>query len=193
MNQQEIHSIVTTQRRFFFSGKTQSVDTRIAALKNLQCAIQKYEPEINAALRRDLGKSPFESYMCEVGLTLSEISYMLRHIRSFAKEKAVRTPLAQFASRSFQKPSPYGVTLIMSPWNYPFLLTIDPLVDAIAAGNTAVVKPSAYSPATSGIIQKLLSECFDKSYVSVVTGGRAENTCLLNEQNLRSASPHRNL
>ena len=87
MNQQEIHSIVTTQRRFFFSGKTQSVDTRIAALKNLQCAIQKYEPEINAALRRDLGKSPFESYMCEVGLTLSEISYMLRHIRSFAKEK----------------------------------------------------------------------------------------------------------
>ena len=181
MNQQEIHSIVTTQRRFFFSGKTQSVDTRIAALKNLQCAIQKYEPEINAALRRDLGKSPFESYMCEVGLTLSEISYMLRHIRSFAKEKTVRTPLAQFASRSFRKPSPYGVTLIMSPWNYPFLLTIDPLVDAIAAGNTAVVKPSAYSPATSGIIQKLLSECFDKSYVSVVTGGRAENTCLLNE------------
>ncbi len=82
MNQQEIHSIVTTQRRFFFSGKTQSVDTRIAALKNLQCAIQKYEPEINAALRRDLGKSPFESYMCEVGLTLSEISYMLRHISS---------------------------------------------------------------------------------------------------------------
>lgn len=97
------------------------------------------------------------------------------------KRKAVRTPLAQFASRSFRKPSPYGVTLIMSPWNYPFLLTIDPLVDAIAAGNTAVIKPSAYSPATSGIIQKLLSECFDKSYVSVVTGGRAENTCLLNE------------
>lgn len=181
MNQQEIHSIVTTQRRFFFNGKTQSIDARIAALKRLKHAIQKYESEINAALRSDLGKSPFESYMCEVGLTLSEISYMLRHIRSFAKEKTVRTPLAQFASRSFQKPSPYGVTLIMSPWNYPFLLTIDPLVDAIAAGNTAVVKPSAYSPATSEIIKTLLNECFDESYVAVVTGGRAENTCLLNE------------
>ncbi len=181
MNQQEIHSIVTAQRRFFLSGKTQSVNTRIAMLKKLQHAIQQYEPEINAALRQDLGKSAFESYMCEVGLTSSEIRYMIRHTRSFAKEKNVHTPLAQFASRSFQKPSPYGVTLIMSPWNYPFLLTIDPLIDAIAAGNTAIVKPSAYSPAVSAVIQKLITECFESAYVSVVTGGRAENTCLLNE------------
>ncbi len=106
---------------------------------------------------------------------------MLKHISSYAKEKSVRTPLAQFHSRSYKKPSPYGVTLIMSPWNYPFLLTIDPLVDAIAAGNTAVVKPSAYSPCTSEIIQEIIRECFDKKYVAAVTGGRAENTCLLNE------------
>ena len=119
--------------------------------------------------------------MCETGLVLSELSYMLKHISSYAKEKSVRTPLAQFHSRSYKKPSPYGVTLIMSPWNYPFLLTIDPLVDAIAAGNTAVVKPSAYSPCTSEIIQEIIRECFDKKYVAAVTGGRAENTCLLNE------------
>ena len=96
-------------------------------------------------------------------------------------KKSVRTPLAQFHSRSFKKPSPYGVTLIMSPWNYPFMLTLSPLVDALAAGNTAVVKPSAYSPHTSDMILQMLSQCFDPEYVAVVTGGRAENTCLLRE------------
>ena len=119
--------------------------------------------------------------MCETGLVLSEITYMLKHIRSFAKEKNVLTPLAQFHSRSFKKPSPYGVALIMSPWNYPFLLTIDPLIDALAAGNTVVLKPSAYSPYTSAVIQSMIEECFDTRYVAVITGGRAENTCLLNE------------
>ena len=119
--------------------------------------------------------------MCETGLVLDEISYMLKHIRRFAREKRVRTPLAQFHSRSSKKPSPYGVTLIMSPWNYPFMLTLSPLADALAAGNTAVVKPSAYSPYTSEIIMKILSQCFDPQYVAVVTGGRTENTCLLRE------------
>lgn len=91
------------------------------------------------------------------------------------------TPLAQFHSRSYKKPSPYGVVLVMSPWNYPFLLTIDPLVDAIAAGNTVVLKPSAYSPYTTEIVKKIIEECFEPEYVAVVTGGRAENACLLNE------------
>lgn len=98
--------------------------------------------------------------MCEVGLTLSEISYMLSHVKRFARERTVATPLAQFASRSYVKPSPYGNVLIMSPWNYPFLLTMEPLVDALAAGNTAIVKPSAYSPAASEIIGKIISEIF---------------------------------
>ena len=141
----------------------------------------KHEERIHDALKRDLGKSGFESYMCETGLVLSEISYMLRHIRSFAREKRVRTPLAQFHSRSYKKPSPYGTVLIMSPWNYPFLLTLDPLVDAIAAGNTAVLKPSAYSPCTSEIVSEIIRECFDEKFVCVVTGGRSENTCLLKE------------
>ena len=119
--------------------------------------------------------------MCEVGLVLSELSYMIRHTPSYAKEKTVLTPLAQFASRSYKKPSPYGVVLVMSPWNYPFLLTIDPLIDAIAAGNTVVLKPSAYSPHTSRMIETIITECFDSQYVAVVNGGRAENNTLLNE------------
>ena len=181
MTEQEINSLVTRQRKYFQTGATLPVSVRITALRGLYTAIVKYENEIHDALKKDLGKSGFESYMCETGLVLEEISYMLKHIRRFAGEKRVRTPLAQFHSRSFKKPSPYGVTLIMSPWNYPFMLTLSPLVDALAAGNTAVVKPSAYSPNTSEIIRKILSQCFDPPYVAVVTGGRAENTCLLGE------------
>ena len=120
--------------------------------------------------------------MCESGLVLSEISYMIRHTRKFAKRKTVWTPLAQFASHSFKQPVPYGNTLIMSPWNYPFLLTIDPLADAIAAGNTAIIKPSAYSPATSAVVAKLIAEVFPPEYVAVVTGGRAENAKLLEKK-----------
>lgn len=181
MNSTEINNIVNTQRKFFHTNTTIDVKYRINALKRLKATIIKYEAEINEALKKDLGKSSFEGYMCETGLVLSEISYMLKHIKSYSKEKRVHTPLPHFYSRSFVKPSPYGVVLIMSPWNYPFLLTIDPLVDAISAGNTAVIKPSAYSPYTSEIINKIIKDCFKPEYVNVVTGGRAENTCLLNE------------
>lgn len=120
--------------------------------------------------------------MCEIGMVCSELTYMTKHVRQYARERRVRTPLAQYVSRSYVKPSPYGVTLIMSPWNYPFMLTLDPLVDALAAGNTAVVKPSAYSPHTSEVLRNILTECFPPEYVAVVTGGREENACLLNEQ-----------
>ena len=182
MTEQEIRCIVDGQRSFFLTGNTLDVEFRIQSLQKLKTFILKYESEIHAAIQKDLGKSNFESYMCETGLTLSEISYMLKHVRSFAKEKRVHTPLAQFHSKSYRKPSPHGVVLIMSPWNYPFLLTIEPLVDAIAAGNTAVIKPSAYSPNTSAVIYRMISECFSPEYVSVITGGRAENTCLLGEK-----------
>lgn len=181
MTAEEIKQILEKQRTFFYTGSTLSVDYRLHALRRLKACILRHEAEINHALKEDLGKSPFESYMCETGLVLSELTYMIRHVRRFSKEKTVRTPLAQFHSRSFKKPSPYGVTLIMSPWNYPFMLTLEPLVDAIAAGNTAVLKPSAYSPATSAVIEQIVKECFRPEYVAVVTGGRSENTCLLNE------------
>ncbi len=178
----EIDQILDRQRKFFLTGATLSVDLRIQMLKKLRCTVQKNEKRIAAALKADLGKSDFESYMCETGLVMAEISYMIGHARRFAAERRVSTPLAQSFSRSYKKPSPYGNTLIMSPWNYPFLLTMDPLADAIAAGNTAVVKPSAYSPATGAVIKKILSECFPPEYVAVVTGGREKNAALLEKK-----------
>lgn len=179
MDKKEITNLIDAQRTFFATGSTLNADYRITALRKLKNCIKAHEQDIMNALRTDLGKGSQESYMCEVGLTLSEISYMLSHTRRFMREKTVATPLAQFASRSYVKPSPYGTVLIMSPWNYPFLLTMEPLVDALAAGNTAVIKPSAYSPATSEVISRIVGECFNPEYVAVVTGGRAENTCLL--------------
>ncbi len=181
MNEEKIRQIVEEQRSWFLTGATLNVSRRIEALNRLKACILEHETSINEAILKDLGKSSFETYMCETGLVLSEISYMLKHIRHFTRERNVPTPLAQFHSRSYQKPSPYGVVLIMSPWNYPFLLTLDPLVDAIAAGNTVILKPSAYSPCTSQIIHSVISQCFNEKEVAVVTGGRAENTCLLQQ------------
>ena len=182
MQKEQIQSILEKQKAFFASGATLPLEQRIRKLRRLQRAIRMYEDEICAALKSDLGKSRQESYMCEVGLTLSEISHMLKHIRFYAAEKRKPTPLAQYVSRSFVKPSPYGTVLIMSPWNYPFLLTIEPLVDAIAAGNTCVIKPSAYSPATTAVIKRMIADCFKQEYVAVVDGGRAENACLLEQE-----------
>lgn len=182
MTNEQIKGLLEKQRTYYKSGATISVQFRIEQLKKLYATIKKYETEVNDALTADLGKSHYEGFMCESGLVLSEISYMIRHTKHFAKRKTVYTPLAQFASHSFKQPVPYGNTLIMSPWNYPFLLTIDPLADAIAAGNTAIVKPSAYSPATSKIIEKIITECFAPEYVAVVTGGRAENAALLEQK-----------
>ena len=160
MTREEISALVSAQRNYFNTHATLPVEFRIGALKKLMQALTDNESRIADALKADLGKSATEGYMCELGMTLSEIGWFLKHLRSLAKEKTVPTPLAQFHSRSYQKPTPYGVTLIMSPWNYPLLLTLDPLVSAIAAGNTAIVKPSAYSPATSAVIAEILSGIF---------------------------------
>ena len=182
MTNQQISSLLEQQRTYYKSGATIPAAFRIEQLKKLYATIKKYENEVNDALKADLGKSHYEGFMCESGLVLSEISYMIRHTGKLAKAKTVYTPLAQFPSRSFKQPVPYGNTLIMSPWNYPFLLTMDPLADAIAAGNTAIVKPSAYSPATGKIIEKIITECFAPEYVAIVTGGRAENAALLEQK-----------
>lgn len=182
MDSTQIDDILQLQRDFYDNGATIPVSFRKKQLKKLYQAVQKYRPQIEEALKKDLGKSSYESFMCEIGLVLSEISYMIRHVKKFSKRKTVYTPLAQFASHSYVQPVPYGNTLIMSPWNYPFLLSIDPLVDAIAAGNTAIIKPSAYSPATSKVIEMLVKECFSPAHVSVVTGGRAENAALLEKK-----------
>lgn len=177
--ERDFEGALEKQKKFFESGVTLNPAYRICALKSLYDAIKKSEEKIGAALKADLGKSAFESYMCEVGMTLSEISYMIRHLKSFARDRRAKTPLAQFASRSFVKKSPLGCVLIMSPWNYPFMLSMEPLADALAAGNTVVLKPSAYAPNVSAAIERLIADTFPPGYVTVMTGGRAENARLL--------------
>ncbi len=177
-----MEQIIDAQRQYFNTGVTLPVAFRLEMLQKLYDSIVRHEAEIAEALRQDLGKSEYESFMCEIGLTLTEITYMLHHTKKFAKEHRVRTPLAQFPAHSYTKPSPYGTVLIMSPWNYPFLLNMEPLTDAIAAGNTAVIKPSAYAPATGEIVAKIVGECFPPEYVTVVTGGRKENELLLKQK-----------
>ena len=173
---------IEAQRRFFESGRTVSIAFRKNALRRLGRAIRLYESEIYEALRKDLNKSRTEAFMCEIGMTLSELSHTLRYIDKWAKKKRVPTPLAQFSAESFTVQEPYGVALIMAPWNYPFLLTMSPLIGAIAAGNCVTVKPSAYAPATSAVIRKLLQFCFPAEYITVIEGGRAENQALLDQR-----------
>ena len=182
MTEQEIKDILQQQNHFFSSGKTIPAEFRLKQLESLQEAMIRHEADLAAALKEDLGKSRMESYMCEIGLTLSELTWMQKHLRSLMRSKRVSTPAAQFAANSFRSPSPYGTVLIMSPWNYPVLLTLDPLIDAIAAGNTAVVKPSAYAPCTFDVMKTIIEECFPKHYVAVVDGGRAENQALLQQR-----------
>lgn len=182
MTPTEIHELVLRQREYFFTGATLPVKNRIRALKALRTALIAREADIAAAVEADLGKCATETFMCETGLVIHELSYMISHLRRFAKEQTVRTPLAQFPSRSYRKPCPYGVTLIMSPWNYPVLLTLGPLVSAISAGNTAIIKPSAYAPVTSIVLANIIEEVFQPEHVSAVTGGREENSSLLEEK-----------
>ena len=182
MTEQEIKDILQQQNHFFSSGKTIPAEFRLKQLESLKEAMIRHEADLAAALKEDLGKSRMESYMCEIGLTLSELTWMQKHLRSLMRSKRVSTPAAQFAAKSFRSPSPYGTVLIMSPWNYPVLLTLDPLIDAIAAGNTAVVKPSAYAPCTFDVMKTMSEECFPAHYVAVVDGGRAENQALLQQR-----------
>lgn len=182
MTEQEIKDILQQQNHFFSSGKTIPAEFRLKQLESLKEAMIRHEADLAAALKEDLGKSRMESYMCEIGLTLSELTWMQKHLRSLMRSKCVSTPVAQFAAKSFRSPSPYGTVLIMSPWNYPVLLTLDPLIDAIAAGNTAVVKPSAYAPCTFNVMKTMIEECFPAHYVAVVDGGRAENQALLQQR-----------
>lgn len=182
MTTENIDDILSCQREYFASGATLPLDARKKALMSLRDSVKAHEDDIAEAVRADLGKSEFETYMCETGLVLSEIGYMLKHTAAFMKPRKVRTPMSQFPSKSLRIPTPRGNTLIMSPWNYPVLLTLEPLVSAIAAGNTAVIKPSAYSPATSGLLKLIVSEAFRPGHAAVVTGGRRENAALLDKR-----------
>ena len=178
----EIKELVNRQKIYFQTHATLDITYRLSMLKKLRNTIKIYEPQIRDALKTDLGKSETESYMCEIGMTLSELSYQISHLRRWARQKTHHTGLVNFHARSFTVQEPYGCVLIMSPWNYPFMLCMEPLVGALAAGNCCIVKPSNYSPATSAVIAKIIREIFPEEYVSVVEGGRAENTELLNQR-----------
>lgn len=176
----KIRELTTSQRQFFQTHQTFDVGFRISYLKKLQASILAHESEICAALQTDLGKSATESYMCEVGMTLSELSYQIKHLHAWSKPRRHPTGLMHFPAKSYTIAEPYGCVLVMAPWNYPFMLCMEPMIGAIAAGNCCIVKPSAYAPASSSIIRTILEEVFPAEYVAVVEGGRAENTELLN-------------
>ena len=174
--------ILQKQHAFFTTGRTKDVNFRIESLKKLERWIVHHDAEIMAALKADLNKPPFEAYATEVGALLDELRFTLKHIRSWNRPKHALSNLKNFPSHGQIYPEPYGVTLIMSPWNYPFMLTVTPVVAAVAAGNCAVVKPSAYSPATSSLIAGMVAELFDAGHVTVVEGGREANKALLDER-----------
>ena len=178
----EIQELAAQQRTYFNTGATRTAAFRRQALERLRAALLEHEEELNAALLADLNKAPAESYFTETGMVLEELRFQLKHFEKWVRPRRVITPPAQFPSRGELLPEPYGCVLIMAPWNYPVQLCLIPLVGAIAAGNCAVVKPSAYAPASSAAIAKLLGEIFPPEFVAVVEGGRAENRALLEQK-----------
>lgn len=176
-----ISSIVNKQKEYFYKGQTRSVEIRKSNLQKLYDGIQRFEDEIFQALKIDLNKSIHESFTTEIGYVLKEISFQMQHISSWSKPRRVRTALTHFGSKGKIVPEPYGVTLIIAPWNYPFQLAIAPLVGALAAGNTVILKPSELTPNVSKVLVKMLEELFTEELVAVVEGGVEESTALLKE------------
>lgn len=174
--------ILKKQRRFYEEGITKTYGFRQAALGRLKKALEEYEEELCRALYTDLRKSASESYMAEIGQVKAELSYMRRHLYRFMKPQRHMTDLSQIPAKACTMKEPYGVVLIMSPWNYPVLLCMEPLIDAIAAGNCAVLKPSAYAPTVSSVLKKMIESIYPKKYVAVIEGGREENAALLEQR-----------
>jgi aldehyde dehydrogenase (NAD+) len=177
-----IKSIIAQQRVYFNSGATKSVKFRKEQLTLLKNLVSTHEADFIEALKKDLRKHEFEAYATEIGFVLIELKKAISNIEKWAKPRPVPTPLFHFNGNSYVQPEPYGVTLIVSPWNYPFQLLFAPLVGAMAAGNTAVLKPSEFAPATSAVIAKVVSENFAPEYIACVEGGIPESKALLEEK-----------
>lgn len=177
----EFEAMVSRQRAFWNTGATRSVEWRLIQLKKLEQALEEREETLCAALKADLGKAAYESWLSEIGMTLGELRFARKHLKKWAAVKRRPSAMPLFPASSRVVPQPYGTVLIMSPWNYPVQLTLVPLVSALAAGNCAVVKPSAYAPNVARVVAELLGDIFPPEYVSVVQGGRAENAALLEQ------------
>jgi len=177
-----MEELLKKQRQYFSSGKTRSLDFRAKKLLQLKAYILENEESITDALKKDLNKSQTESYMTEIGVILEEIKYALKNIKSWMKPEKVKTPLTQFRAQSYIYSEPYGLSLIIGTWNYPFLLCFSPLIGAIVAGNCAIVKPSEVSPNCSKIISKIINDVFDEEYVKSIEGGVETATELLNQK-----------
>lgn len=160
----KINDIITSQRMYFDNGRTLDIKTRKNALIKLKKAIIKYDEEILEALHSDLNKAHMEGFMTEVSVVIDEINYTLKHIDKWAKPQKVKTPISNFPSKSVIYNEPYGIVLVLSPWNYPFQLCLAPTVGAIAAGNCVIIKPSKSSPSTANIIEKIINETFEQQF-----------------------------
>jgi aldehyde dehydrogenase (NAD+) len=175
-------TLIQMQRAFFNQGKTKSVSFRIEMLNQLRNLIKTNEKPLMDALKQDLNKSEFDSFITEIGIILEEIRFTIKNLRKWAKPRRVKTSLTGLGSKSYIYPEPYGVTLIIAPWNYPFQLSIAPLIGAMAAGNCAVINPSELTPRTSSILSEIINGNFPNDYISVVEGGVETSTALLKEK-----------
>ena len=177
-----IPQIVARQRKFFAEHTTLSIDFRLKMLRRLRKAIVEREKQLTEALYADLHKSYEEAFLTEISIVLGEIDNFLKHLPRWAAPSKRKTPLKLFPAKSQIITEPLGVALIMAPWNYPVQLLLNPLVGAIAAGCTAVLKPSPYVPHVAEVLEELVHDCFDEEYVAIVQGHRDVNTALLNER-----------
>lgn len=182
MSKSKIEEVFNAQKSFFLTSATLDIKFRKSQLLKLREAIRSNEAEITQALAKDLGKSTFESYATEIGIVYEEIRLHLKKLHSWTKPKRVGSPIAAFPSKSFIKAEPFGVSLIISPWNYPFQLAIAPLVGAISAGNCAVIKPSEMSVHTSAVIEKIINGSFQENYIHVLNGDATASEALLKQK-----------
>lgn len=174
-------TLVESQRTFFNTSQTRDVNFRILQLKKLYRAIKDNEGLLVEALQKDLAKSPYETYATEIGLVLHEIRYVIRHLKAWARPRRRQGDLHLFPAHFNIYTEPLGVSLVMSTWNYPILLSLDPIVSSMAAGNTVILKTSEYAAATNAVLKAMLEKTFNRSYLAVVEGGYTENHALLEQ------------
>lgn len=164
-------ALFTSQRQYFLDGHTRSISKRREALLHFADVIRQHEADIMEALRLDLGKSDTEAYTTEIGFVLHEARFLAKRLHRYAKPRKVKTAMTHVGSRGIIMPEPYGTTLIIAPWNYPFQLAAAPLLGAIAAGNTAIIKPSELTPHTSSLLARMIQQAFDPQLAVVIEGG----------------------